>query len=181
MANLIPCIACGKSVSRQATTCPHCGNSDAQGVKCFVCANRLSKQAAATFTFGPDDYPKYFHPQCLSSLVREYYAPSGQLHCRDCGATLDSVPSLEDRSWAEGYAEKTCPKCGCPNPFKTRTWPKSQCSYCLKPIYKFQPIRRKDGGTDYYYYHIPCCQIKSGRETFANSIIEFIDKIKPWY
>ncbi len=176
MSNLIPCIDCGKNVSRSARTCPHCASQDPVGVTCVECEGRLSTGKAATF--GDSEYPKYFHPECLTTIVREYFSPYEPLHCHDCHGLLNTPPP-GDHAWAKGYPEKPCPHCGCSKPFPMRKWTKSQCNFCFKAIYKFQPIRGvRETGIDYTnYYHIPCYKIKRGHVSLGDHVIEFICKI----
>jgi hypothetical protein len=153
MPNLVNCVSCGKSVSRSAGRCPHCGTDDPVGVLCFKCGGRLAKGKADCF----GQYPVYLHHECMIALSREFFSPQSSLYCRDCGSQLTNTAPIGDVAWVFGYPEKPCPKCGCMNPIKTKTWPKSQCSFCLKKIYHFQPSRsKKADGINNSYYHVPC-------------------------
>ena len=120
MPELLKCIECGKPVSSNAWSCPHCGIREFTGVECHYC-RKISKisELSVKEKQGYDslilDY--YYHSSCLKSIrddgrvAEEPKIEKGS--CSVCGYSYVVKPTdyRSSSEWGYYYAVR-CSNCG---------------------------------------------------------------------
>lgn len=100
MANLISCVECNRSISSEATRCPHCDTGWPRGLQCKVCLKPGKASEMAPYNdFGKIVYLP--HPSCREAVLatdmacptcKQPIATLVQKQCSNCGQSLPIFP-----------------------------------------------------------------------------------------
>lgn len=133
MARLTKCVECGKTVSSDASVCPHCHN-DPWRRYCRICGKRIEsseKRGGASI-----------HRSCREVVGAQEYC------CPTCGRPLFSLEAYD------ALREYSCPACGQPI---ERNWETCyRCGFHIPPGHKVVVNKHPGMGDDSSYIHESC-------------------------
>jgi Zn finger protein HypA/HybF involved in hydrogenase expression len=151
MADLIPCIDCGQSISASASSCPKCQSEYPRGVHCTFCYGRFPS-AFHGGRFSSDAMPtirhisikdavshkkwggtlEYYHLECVKKLL----TPPDNSACPDCRIPIARFWDWEKLFKITDWYNTACPNCGSKHVLMRETFP-SFCDLCALPLLRF--------------------------------------------
>ncbi len=124
MTTLLQCLECDRTVSSQASRCPHCTTQYPFGVKCIVCCKHLKRSEAVKLSkeYGGAENKvsvKFFHASCHNQ-VSQIRTGRARTSCPAC-----KVPIEFDTS-----SSVTCHNCGHNVATRLEAPSLASCCYC---------------------------------------------------